>query len=278
MMPPDDKEPHAWTVVPLRPLGGGADGAGTSNGGGDRGARSGGDGQTAGGGRGSRPAGDGLAPQATTNGHALEALPNGRRAIQPAFPDGPPLPSSYLRLLPAIYSGDDFAGRFLRIFEDVLDPISVMVDNQPYYFDPLLAPPDLLAWMANWVAVDPHTDWPLPRRRALVAAAAALYRMRGTRAGIKEHVGIYSAGLPLIQERTGGFRLDPDARLGLNTSSGVDRPGIFTVTLAVTDPDALDLDTVRAIIDADKPVDAAYILRVVKLESLAVGVSGTRRR
>src|SRR5207237_2365945 len=137
-----------------------------------------------------------------------------------------PAASSLLKFLPAIYSGDPFVGRFLRIFEDVLTPIQVMVDNQPYYFDPLTAPKDLLDLLAFWVDLDEGADWPLPKRRALVAAAPILYRMRGTKAGMKQHLGIYAgaSSLTLINERTNGFRLDPDSKLGVNTSLRADRP------------------------------------------------------
>jgi phage tail-like protein len=192
---------------------------------------------------------------------------NGNGHGAPGFPNGEPEASSYLKYLPAIYSADSFAGRFLRIFEDVLGPIQVMVDNQPYYFDPMTAPLALLDFMEIWVNLDDEADdWPLPKRRALVAAIAALYRLRGTVAGIKRHVGIYSGGLPLVQDRTNGFRLGGDARLGLNTSIGEDRPHTFTVTVAVPNPKELDMETMRSIIEADKPVEATYVLRVVKLD------------
>jgi phage tail-like protein len=196
-----------------------------------------------------------LPAQIPTNGHAA-----------PSFPDGDePEQSKYLSLLPAIYSADRFAGRFLRIFQDVLDPVAVIVDNQPYYFDPMTAPLALLDWMAFWVDLDEGENWPLPKKRALIAAAAALYRIRGTKGGIKRHLGIYSGGLPLVMERTNGFRLDGDARLGLNTSIGENRPLIFTVTVAVPDPEELDVDTMRSIIESSKPVETSYILRVVNL-------------
>jgi phage tail-like protein len=142
-----------------------------------------------------------------------------------------------------------------------------MVDNQPYYFDPMTAPKELLDWMAMWVDLDEGDDWALPKKRALVAAAPVLYRMRGTKAGIKKHLGIYAGagGLTLVNERTNGFRLDSDSRLGVNTSIGEEREHVFTVTVAVHDPDELDMDTLRGIIDADKPVETAYILRMVKM-------------
>jgi len=187
-------------------------------------------------------------------------------------------PSPYLRFLPAIYGADEFVGRFLRIFEDVLDPISIMVDNQPYYFDPMVAPPELLDWMAMWVDVQEGEEWPLPRRRALIAAAAAIYRMRGTPTGLKQHVGIYTGGVPLIMENTNGFRLLPDARLGLNTVIGELRPRIFTVTIAVPHPEELDMETLQSILDADKPVETAYILRVIRLEPKAADTTVITKR
>lgn len=198
----------------------------------------------------------------------IPAKVSGNGHSAPAFPDGvEPDPSTYLKYLPAIYSSDGFAGRFLRIFESILGPVQVMVDNQPYYFDPMTAPVDLLNFMEVWVNLDDEADdWPLPKRRALVAAIAALYRMRGTKEGIKRHVGIYAGGMPLLQDRTNGFRLDSDARLGLNTSIGEDRPHTFTITVAVPNPKELDMETLRSIIEADKPVESSYILRVVKLE------------
>jgi len=188
---------------------------------------------------------------------------NGHLALPPG---GDAAPSTYLDFLPAIYAADPFVGRFLRIFEDVLTPISVQVDNQPYYFDPLTTPVEILEYMSYWVDMDDEgNDWTLPKRRALIAAAATLYRMRGTRAGLKKHLGIYLGTPPLIIERTNGFRLESDARLGLNTSIGENRARTFTVTIAVEKPDEIDMDTVRSIIEADKPVETGYILRLVDL-------------
>lgn len=174
-------------------------------------------------------------------------------------------PSNLLKYLPAIFSADPFVGRFLRIFEEVLDPIQEDVDNQPYYFDPMTTPVDILDYMAEWVDLDEGDDWALEKRRALVEAAAGLYRIKGTKHGIKKHLGIYSGGMVLILERTQGFSLDPDARLGINTSIGENRPHTFNVTVIVPDPSELDIDTLRAILDADKPVDTTFVLRVVKL-------------
>jgi phage tail-like protein len=207
-----------------------------------------------------------IPPGPVTNGHKPPPFEVGEE----------PEPSSYLKYLPAIFTADEFTGRFLKIFEDVLGPIAAMVDNQPYYWDPMTAPegpmtaPEgLLDWMAMWVDLDDEgKEWPVARRRALIEAAAVLYRMRGTVAGVKLHLGIYTNGLILVEERTNGFRLDVDSRLGINTSIGENRPRVFTVTVACPNPEELDQDTLRAIIEADKPVETTYILRVIKLNVL----------
>ncbi len=114
-----------------------------------------------------------------------------------------------------------------------------------------------------WVALAEGEDWPVPRRRALIAAAVMLYQLRGTRTGIKQHVSIFAGSVTLVMERTDGFRLDSEARLGINTMVGRDLPHTFTVTIAAYDPDSIDLDTVRAILEGDKPIETSYRLRVV---------------
>jgi len=200
-----------------------------------------------------------------------QIIPAGQRDLQDAVETIDP--SDLLKYLPAIYSADPFVGRFLRIFEDVLTPVQEMVDNQPYYFDPMTAPVDVLDYMADWVDLDEGDDWTLEKRRALVEAAAGLYRLKGTKEGIRRHLGIYASGMMFVLERSQGFRLDADARLGLNTSIGENRPRVFSVTIVVPDPGELDMDTIRSIIDADKPVDTSYVLRVVKLP-----VRRTKRR
>ena len=65
----------------------------------------------------------------------------------------------YLKYLPAIYSEDEFFGRFLMIFESVLGPVEEMVDNLAYYFDPGTSPEELLPWLASWMEVEMDPNW-----------------------------------------------------------------------------------------------------------------------
>lgn len=169
-----------------------------------------------------------------------------------------------LQYLPGIYSSDDFAARFLGIFEHILDPIEQQVRNLPYYFDPPTAPPALVPWLAEWVAQAEGAGWPLAAQRGLIKNAVRIFTHRGTLAGLKLHLQALGVADPLITDNGDGFRLGHDARLGYNTHLGRERPGWFTVTLPVADPAALDTDLAREAIESSQPVGARYVLRIVK--------------
>ena len=175
--------------------------------------------------------------------------------------------SSYLKYLPAIYADSDFMGRFLMIFESVLSPIQNVVDNVSYYFDPALTPQELLPWLASWVDVVLDESWPIERRRALVASAVELYQWRGTRRGMREYLRVYTGVEPGITEESGGFPLNDNARLGLNTSLGSGQHNVFTVTLELDDPDSLNVQHIKTIIEAEKPAHAAYRLIIKQKDS-----------
>ncbi len=185
------------------------------------------------------------------------------RAETPAV-DGHPPPSRYLDYLPAIYRDDEFMGQFLRIFEDVLGPIENTVGNLPLYFDPRLAPEDVLPWLASWVGIALDPALPVARRRELVASAAELYRWRGTRRGLIEYLRISTGVVPEITEHIAGMRLDPETKLGVDTRLGSSGAGhYFGVIMRAVAPNRLDEKAVRAIIDAQKPAHTVYTLQIV---------------
>ena len=175
--------------------------------------------------------------------------------------------SSYLKYLPAIYADSDFMGRFLMIFESVLEPIQNVVDNVSYHFDPALTPQDFLPWLASWVDVVLDESWPIERRRALVASAVELYQWRGTRRGMREYLRVYTGVEPKITEEFGGFPLNENSRLGLNTTLGSGQHNVFTVTLELDDPDSLNVQHIKTIIEAEKPAHAAYRLEIKQKDS-----------
>ena len=172
--------------------------------------------------------------------------------------------SSYLEYLPAIYSQGDFMGRFLMIFEDVLGPIEGVLDNISNYFDSGTAPKELLPWLASWVNLALDETWPLERRRLLVGSAVELFRDRGTRRGLREYLRVYTGVEPKITEDYGGISLAGQARLGLNTVLGEGRPHTFNVTLELDDPNSVNVEQLKAIIEAEKPAHSGYTLEVLQ--------------
>lgn len=171
--------------------------------------------------------------------------------------------SRYLQYLPSLYRDDELMGRLLLMFESILGPIENMVDVLPAYLDPRLVPEPLLPWLASWVDVVLDDSWSLERRRELVRKAGELYRWRGTRRGLSEYLRIYTGVVPLISEHIPGMRLDAETRLGADTRLGSSGAGHhFTVTVRLRDDEGVTLDTVRAIIDVEKPAHTAYTLQI----------------
>ena len=176
-------------------------------------------------------------------------------------------PSNYLKYLPALFSEDEFLGRFLKIFESVIDPIEKLISQVYFYFDPKMAPEELLPWLASWVDLVLDEGWPLEKRRQLISSVVDLYRLRGTRQGLSEYLRIYTGVKPVIVEHFGGMALGERSQLGWNTVLGEREGHFITAILELEDPSAVDQQKVRAIIEAEKPAHVAYALNNVVKES-----------
>lgn len=161
--------------------------------------------------------------------------------------------SNYLQYLPPCYHDDRFLGQFLLIFESILDPIERVIDQIHLYFDPGLTPEGLLPWLATWVDLVLNEKWTIERRRALVRAAAELYRWRGTRYGLFEYIRIYTGVEPMIDEPTGEYTPNDPAALPAH---------VFRVILEVPDPAQIDRRLVESIIEAEKPAHTGYLLDI----------------
>jgi phage tail-like protein len=188
-----------------------------------------------------------------------------------------PLASRYLAYLPAPFQGDPFLARFLLIFETILDSVERSIDNVAYAFDPRLAPAELLPWLASWVGLELDENWPLPQQRQLILWAATLYRWRGTRRGLREHLRLYTGRTPLIVEGFDGMRVGQDAVLGLNTTIGgaTPRQHWITVTVLSDQPENLDERILRQIIEIEKPAHVGYTLEIRRPDAAASGTAHT---
>lgn len=160
--------------------------------------------------------------------------------------------SNYMQYLPPGYQDDTFLGRFLLIFESVLDPLERMIDQIHLYFDPRFIPESLLPWLATWVDLVLNENWPADRRRELIRSATNLYRWRGTRRGMSEYIRIYTGVEPTIVEPG-----DPGQRRATAVP-----PHTFRVILEVPDTTGFDRHSLEAIIEAEKPAHTAYFLEI----------------
>lgn len=160
-------------------------------------------------------------------------------------------------LLPAVYSDDDFTMRWTQALDEVLAPALASLDCLAAYIDPLLAPEDFLAWLAGWFGMVLDETWPVPRRHAMVAAAAELYRTRGTVAGLRAHLELVTGGQVRITDNGGVTWSAVPA-----DESGTDEIPMLTVQVTAAEPEQLNARALDALIGAIKPAHVIHRLEV----------------
>lgn len=209
---------------------------------------------------------------------------------------------TYLPYLPAIYSEDqaarDFLERLLALDGSALGGIEAEINDLPRLFDPAAAPfPKWLDWLNGWLAFQRSERWSEADARAYLAQAFELYGHRGTLDGLKRYLKIYAGVNARIVEpgrsasvwslgevSTLGFTtmLAPSALQGAVvgasatlggsklTDSGdgsllfEDIANRFCVQVYCSELNYTGaLDTVRAVIDREKPAHTVYDLCTV---------------
>lgn len=182
---------------------------------------------------------------------------------------------AYLRYLPALYMRDDLMGRFLMLFESFWAPLSDQIAHIDQYFDPAVAPPDFLPWLASWLDLVLDEDWPLARRRDLLKSARRLYEKRGTQIGLQEYLEIYTgAEVQIVEHKAQNFQIGRAVVLGAGSALGSNNsPHTFTVIVRLPGPrpgpdgaqtgdEAHWQRVLRQIIDNEKPAHTSYTLQI----------------
>jgi len=165
-------------------------------------------------------------------------------------------PQPLIKGLPALYQEDDLTQRWLAGLDEVLAPVFLSLDNLPWYLDPAITPEDFLDWLASWVGVLLDENWPIERRRAFVAQAAELYRLRGTSAGLAAHVRIFSGGEVEI--------IESGAVTWSKRSGGPlpGRPG-YSLTVRVRGTsEAIDPDRLERLVAGAKPAHTVHTVEL----------------
>jgi len=217
--------------------------------------------------------------------------------------------SSLLNYLPAIFQEDseanqpNFLGRFLLAFERIILGLGEVSSEVPQpgleeilgggnitdssgttqlagvyrYFEPganLSAsqhtPSDFLPWLASWVALTLRDDWEENKKRLLIARAAQLYRLRGTKRGLEEALIIYTqTGVQTtsdvgvqVNELNTPFQVGVHATIGKDTILDGGAPFFFWVqiVLPTANPERRrqQQEIVTAIVDLQKPAHTDY--------------------
>jgi len=207
--------------------------------------------------------------------------------------------SSLLDNLPAVFQEDrqagapNFLGRFLLAFEQILlglgdagDPgLEETIARIYRYFEPGAAladgeraPKEFLQWLAGWVALTLREDWDELRQRDLIAKAAQLYRLRGTKRGVEEFLRIYTRLGASIDELGTAFQVGVHSTVGVDTVLDGGAPFFFRVhvLLPSTQPEEIKAQRIIAhsIVDLQKPAHTYYSLSV-ETPTFQIGVHST---
>lgn len=170
------------------------------------------------------------------------------------YPEGiPQNASNWLYYLPAIYSEDDFMGRYLLVFESMWSPLMWLIDNFDMYLSPDVAPTEWLQWMASWFDLLLVSDLPLERQRAVMEQIGWLFLRRGTRVGLERLLELYFNVKPEIIEHT-DLNCEFKVRLPLSRSEAAAE---LNKTVSGRDRQIAD-----QLIASQKPAFTSYILEI----------------
>lgn len=160
--------------------------------------------------------------------------------------------------LPSMYLEDSLVQRMTGALDEVLAPVFSSLDNLDAYLDPDLAPEDFLQWLGEWVGMPLEETWPAERRRAVLAEAVGLYRVRGTARGLAAYLQLLTGAQVEIEE-TGGT--------AYSTTADAAPPGSpnFAMVVRVRQPPGGGLDAagIDALVAAAKPAHVVHRVQIV---------------
>jgi phage tail-like protein len=167
-------------------------------------------------------------------------------------------PWPIIESLPGLYHEDELARALTAAFDEVLAPAIGTIDNFAAYLDPALTPDDFLDWLAGWVGLLPDENWPIERRRAMVALAAQLYRSRGTVAGLTMHLRLFTAGDVEVIDNGGA---------AWSTTAGGAVPGQpeygLTVRVRPEKKGSVDRERLDALVNSAKPAHIPHAVEIL---------------
>lgn len=158
--------------------------------------------------------------------------------------------SNWLEYLPAMYSDSaldptHFVGRYLLIFETLMNRVSWVVDNFDLYLSPETAPPEWMQWMASWFDIELLAQLPEDRQRAIMRQPGWLFLRRGTKIGLERMLELTFGVRPEIIEAQDGSCH-------------------FTVRLPLSQSDLdIERERIQHLIETQKPAFTTFTLEII---------------
>lgn len=204
---------------------------------------------------------------------------------------------TWLDYLPAVYQENpgtmDFLERFLSIFESLTYETDFEIEHLTHLFDAEGAPYEFLSWLGLWLSFSVDGNWPEAKTRAFIKKAVYFYKMRGTRRGLQEMLDFFTGDKTYIVENFGtaaasagtcekainkthsadSIFLPPD-KATAKTSDDKEVPLLevlygkerfcFCVLLSASGLEAYKPETIKRIIDEQKPAHTCYGLKTLE--------------
>jgi phage tail-like protein len=177
----------------------------------------------------------------------------------------------YIAQLPAIYRRSDAAGTGLVralcwVCEHLHDSVATRIDDGWRVYDPRTTPGGFLEWLARWTAFGIDAEWSENQRRAMLARAVELYRLRGTRRGLALYLELLTGVAPTIVEGAWPFRA---LRVAGEGDANAGRVGVDAAVLPPVDPAHCFVVAMPIARDAVAPELVARIHRIIAAEKPA---------
>lgn len=176
---------------------------------------------------------------------------------------------SWMRYLPEVYQASDrdqFLERYLAVFQTLYETMNDRIRGIPGLLDVDRTQGEYLVWLAGWLDIAGSQMWNTSQLRQLLRQAVELYRMRGTREGIRRMIRLYTGGEARIVEhhQLDPYRRDENSRQALTRLYGSSADQISIVMEKTYVPDQETYHALLRVIEEMKPAQIEVDLVILE--------------
>jgi phage tail-like protein len=167
-------------------------------------------------------------------------------------------PHRLIDMVPGVYHESPLVVGLLSGLDVALAPVFATLDALETYVDPAMAPDDFLTWLASWVGLTFDDRWTDEQRRALVPAMVPAYRLRGTKAGLRAIVRLFTGTDPDIRD-SGGVATSTEPGQAAIPPAG---PNIIRVRVRLPQGSLVTAARLRELVETMVPVHLAVEVEI----------------